>query len=93
MKWKPTDKGYVPHVIAAFAEWTTMFCLNFFLLSYTREMHKISLSSPKVFITVDNVNIISDQNESEFYQNEDQVEINTRVVTNNGIEYNQNIIS
>ena len=81
-------------MIAAFAEWTTMFCLNFFLLTYTREMHKISIQSPKVFVTIDNVNLISsnqNDNENSFYQNEDHVEIHTRTI--NGVECEQNIIS
>ena len=79
------------HLIAAFAEWITMFCLNFFLLSYTREMHKISIST-QVFITIDNLNLISNNlnndNENSFFQNND-IEIHR----NRNSEYNQNIIS
>lgn len=91
-RWKPTEKGYVPHMIAAFSEWTTMFCLNFFLLSYTREMHKIVINAPKVFITIDNVNLIQNnqnENENSLYSDEANIEVHTR---STGLESNQNII-
>jgi hypothetical protein len=76
-RWRPEDGGYYMHMIAAINEWITAFCLNFFLLSYTREMLKISVSSPKIFIVVDRVSLMNDRsdNENALYQNEGQVEV------------------
>lgn len=76
-RWRPEDGGYFLHMIAAINEWITAFCLNFFLLSYTGEMLKISVSSPKIFIVVDNMNLMNDRsdNETALYQNEGQVEV------------------
>jgi len=92
-RWKPNEAGYIPHAIAAFAEWITMFCLNFFLLSYTREMHKISVHGPKVILTIDNVDLMQNnqtRNEN-YYDYETNVEVNIR--TNDGSSDNiQSII-
>lgn len=85
-KWQPNEAGYTLHMIAAFAEWTTMLCLNFFLLTYTREMRKIHVRSPRVFVHIDKL-LSTNQTENNSFNNENDAYVEVRT---DGV--NQNII-
>ena len=53
--WSPTDGGYNLHVISAVAEWISMLCISFFILTFVREMQLISLSCPRVTFFVESL--------------------------------------
>lgn len=51
------DGGWDLHIISTICEWTSALSLCTFILTYTREMHCISLSSPRVMFVIENVSI------------------------------------
>ena len=68
--WKWNDGGYKLHLTSTVAEWISAMCLDFFILTFVREMHSISLSSPRVTFLVDSLSV------NETYVNDsDRIEI------------------
>lgn len=41
--WKPSDSGYLTHVISSTSEWIAAMGLDFFILTYAREFQVIFL--------------------------------------------------
>ncbi|KAI1295460.1 DNA damage-regulated autophagy modulator protein 2 [Halotydeus destructor] len=53
--WHYDDGGWTLHVISTVAEWISALSLDFFILTFVREMHLISLSSPRVMFVIDSI--------------------------------------
>lgn len=49
-KWKPSDGGFVYHVISSVCEWISAMALDFFILSFAHEFKFMSISSPKFYM-------------------------------------------
>lgn len=56
-KWRPWDGGWHLHIASTCCEWISAMSLDFFILSYVREMHLISLSSPRVMFFIESVTL------------------------------------
>lgn len=48
--WKPSDGGYIYHVISSVSEWISAMSINFFILSFAHEFKFMSISSPKFYM-------------------------------------------
>ncbi|RWS29582.1 transmembrane protein-like protein [Leptotrombidium deliense] len=72
-KWQPDDGGYHLHVASSICEWISAMSLDFFILTFVREMHRISISSPRIVILVETLNLPS-SGDGTMYQS-DEVEI------------------
>lgn len=59
-KWTSKDGGWVPHVISSSCEWVMAVMLNIFILTFTREFHKISMTSPRIIFLVDPYGFVGD---------------------------------
>jgi len=70
--WHYEDGGWPLHVVSTIAEWTSAMCLDFYILTFVREMHSISLSSPRVMFVIDSLSVQTPDNS---YTNDDTVEI------------------
>ncbi|XP_049952643.1 DNA damage-regulated autophagy modulator protein 2-like [Schistocerca serialis cubense] len=46
MKWKPTDRGYVTHLVSAISEWVVSVSFCLFILTFYSEFKEISIESP-----------------------------------------------
>ncbi|RWS03022.1 DNA damage-regulated autophagy modulator protein 1-like protein [Dinothrombium tinctorium] len=68
--WQPGDGGYKYHVISSTCEWIAAMCLDFFILTFVREMHRISISSPRIIIMIDNLNLPS-SGDGTYFQSDD----------------------
>lgn len=55
--WKPDDGAFGLHLSATVSEWITAMAIDFFVLSYVRELQKISMTTPKVFFIVEELEI------------------------------------
>lgn len=62
--WKPSDGGYLYHVISSVCEWISAMAIDFFLLSFAHEFKFMSISSPK-FYMVSTVTSLQNEQESE----------------------------
>lgn len=49
------DGGWDLHIISTISEWISALSLCTFILTYVREMHLISLSSPRVMFVIENL--------------------------------------
>jgi len=49
-KWKPSDGGYLYHVISSVCEWISALSIDFFILSFAHEFKFMSISSPKFYM-------------------------------------------
>lgn len=50
VNWKPSDGGYIYHVISSVSEWISVMSLNFFILNFAHEFKFMSISSPKFYM-------------------------------------------
>lgn len=48
--WKPSDGGYLYHVISSICEWISALAIDFFILSFAHEFKFMSISSPKFYM-------------------------------------------
>lgn len=51
------DGGWNLHIISTICEWMSALSLCTFILTYVREMHRISLSSPRVTFVIESISI------------------------------------
>jgi hypothetical protein len=51
------EGGWVLHIISTICEWVSALSLDFFILTFVREMHQISLSSPRVMFVIESVSL------------------------------------
>lgn len=63
--WKPTDGGYLYHVISSVCEWISALSINFYILSFAHEFKFMSISSPKFYIVSTVTNLQHDESTSE----------------------------
>lgn len=72
-KWHEEDGGFTEHIISTGAEWLLVLAFDSFILTYAKEMQKISISSPKIHFITEDLTLQS----SEFYNSEDRINITT----------------
>lgn len=63
--WKPTDGGYLLHVISSICEWISAMAIDFFILSFAHEFKFMSISSPKFYMISTVTNLGQDEAESD----------------------------
>lgn len=56
-RWRPWDGGWDLHITSTVCEWVSAMSLDVFILTYVREMHLISLSSPRVMFVIESLTI------------------------------------
>lgn len=55
--WKPSDGGYLFHVISSICEWISALAIDFFILSFAHEFKFMSISSPKFYMLSTCINV------------------------------------
>ncbi|XP_015912317.1 DNA damage-regulated autophagy modulator protein 2 [Parasteatoda tepidariorum] len=70
-KWHPEDGGFRAHIISTAAEWIVVISFDCFILTFAKEMQKISISSPQVLFCSNDVILES----TEFYNSQEHVNI------------------
>jgi len=68
--WKWDDGGYQLHLTSTVAEWISCLSLDFFIITFVREMHSITLSSPRVTFLIESLS-----GPDNVYNDNDQIEI------------------
>lgn len=63
--WKPSDGGYLYHVISSICEWISALSIDFFILSFAHEFKFMSISSPKFYMLSTCTNQDSQQDDLE----------------------------
>lgn len=56
-KWRKHDGGWELHITATICEWVSAMTLDVYILTYVREMHLISLSSPRVMFVIESLSL------------------------------------
>ena len=56
-KWRRHDGGWGLHIVATISEWVSAMTLDTYILTYAREMHLISLSSPRVMFVIESLSL------------------------------------
>lgn len=67
------DGGWDLHIISTVCEWISAFSLDFFILTFAREFHSISLTSPRVMFVVERLSLPTLESNPMNYPNYDQV--------------------
>lgn len=56
-KWGKHDGGWELHIVATICEWVSAMTLDTYILTFVREMHLISLSSPRVMFVIESLSL------------------------------------
>lgn len=87
--WKPTDGGYLYHLISTICEWVAALSFDFYILSYAHEFKYMSISSPK-FYMISTANYLREEQQSEdsnynvvnvVINNRDNIQSNSTIAT------------
>lgn len=66
--WHPKDGGFDYHLISTITEWILVMGLDFFFLSFVRELRHISLLSPQVHFLIEELDLPT----SDIYRSDEQ---------------------
>lgn len=76
--WKPTDGGYIYHVISSICEWISALAIDFFILSFAHEFKFMSISSPKFYMVSTVTNLQEDPESDDLNYGVVNVVVNTQ---------------
>ncbi|XP_076334751.1 DNA damage-regulated autophagy modulator protein 2-like isoform X2 [Tachypleus tridentatus] len=71
-KWYPKDGGFAAHVVSTASEWILTLAFDFYFLTFVRELHDISMTSPKVIFLTEEMGISSS---GDIYRCDDNLEV------------------
>ncbi|XP_013777817.1 DNA damage-regulated autophagy modulator protein 1-like isoform X2 [Limulus polyphemus] len=71
-KWDPKDGGFDAHVVSTVSEWILALAFDFYFLTFVRELHDISMTSPKVIFLIQEMGMPTS---GDIYRCDDNLEV------------------